>query len=98
MRSQNERGPPATTEISSGNWTTPQDLQEQLHRLWQRGELLRSLTGGDRAFPLRLTLKGPTSADLAGHFEAVRAWIAGLVAFAQIRIEWREFTHRVLGP
>jgi hypothetical protein len=99
MRSQDERGPPAAqlAEISSANWTTPRDLQEQLRRLWKRGELLRSLTGGDRAFPLRLTLKGPTSADLAGRFEAVRAWIAGLVAFGQIRIEWREFTHRVLG-
>jgi hypothetical protein len=70
MRSQDERGPHAThlAEISSANWTTPRDLQEQLHRLWKRGELLRSLTGGDRAFPLRLTLKGPTSADLTGRF------------------------------
>jgi hypothetical protein len=42
-------------------------------------------------------LKAPGSAELATQFEAVRAWIAELTGVGQIRIEWREVNHRVLG-
>ena len=80
------------------NWTTASDLQAQLRRLWERGELLRPLVTGEPRFPLRLTLKGPGSAELADQFESVRAWIAELVTVAQCRIAWREVNHRVLGP
>jgi len=79
------------------NWTTAADLKAQLRRLWERGELLRPLVTGERRFPLRLTLKGPGSSELAGQFESVRAWIAELVAVAPCRIDWREVNHRVLG-
>jgi hypothetical protein len=48
-------------------------------------------------FPLRLVLKGPSSAEIAERFQAVREWIAELVAVTHVRIEWREFNHRVLG-
>jgi hypothetical protein len=100
-------------------WTTAGDLKAQVRRLWERGELLRSMVsdGADAAsnavlvareeanvgqrsgcaFPLRLVLKGPASTELTEHFQAVREWIAELVAVGQIRIEWREFNHRVLG-
>lgn len=79
------------------SWTTATDLRAQLRRLWDRGELLRGLVYGDTGLPLRLTLKGPSSTELAECFEAVRAWIAELVAVPQIRIEWREVNHRILG-
>jgi hypothetical protein len=79
------------------NWTTASDLKAQLRRLWERGELLRPLVTGEPRFPLRLTLKGPGSTELAEQFESVRAWIAELVAVAQWRIAWREVNHRVLG-
>jgi len=49
------------------------------------------------AFPLKLVLKGPTSAELSEQFQAVREWIAELVAVARIRVEWREVRHRILG-
>jgi hypothetical protein len=78
-------------------WTTAEDIQLQLSRLWERGDLLRSLISNETVFPLRLTLKGPTSAELVEHFEAVRGWIAGLLTVAKVRIEWREFAHRILG-
>lgn len=78
-------------------WTTASELKAQLRRRWERGELLRSLVSESTIFPLRLALKGPTSAELAEHFEAVRAWIADLVAIPDIRIEWRDVNHRVLG-
>ena len=79
------------------NWTTPRDLKAQLSRLWNRGDLLRPLMTAKAVFPLRLTLKGPTSADLTERFEMVRAWMTKLVAVPQIRIEWREVQHRVQG-
>ncbi|SDW32977.1 DUF3322 domain-containing protein [Thiocapsa roseopersicina] len=84
------------------SWTTAADLKTQLNRLWERGELLRPLVAdgmtGASGFPLRLRLKGPGSADLADRFEAVRAWIAELVAIPRLRITWRAVNHRVLGP
>ncbi len=81
------------------SWTRSADLKAQLRRLWERGELLRELAAVDEdpRFPLRLALKGPTSADLTDQFEAVRTWISTLVAIPRIRIEWREINHRVLG-
>lgn len=80
-------------------WTTPDELKAHLRRLWDRGELLRTLIdgGGGTAFPLRLTLKTPGSTELVDRFETVRAWIAGLSAMPHLRIEWREVQHRVLG-
>lgn len=79
------------------SWSSAGDLKAQVRRLWERGELLRSLSTGEPRFPLRLTLTGPTSAELANRFEAVRGWIAELTAIAQLRIEWREVQHRILG-
>lgn len=79
------------------SWTTANDLRAQLRRLWERGDLLRALRNGD-CVPLRLSLKGPSSTELAECFDAVRNWIADLVAISQIRIEWRELNHRVVGP
>ncbi|WP_153111245.1 DUF3322 domain-containing protein [Propionivibrio limicola] len=82
-------------------WTTASDLKAQVARLWERGELLRTLVGGESRcsshFPLRLTLKGPDSSELAERFDAVRQWIAALAAVPRLRIEWRELNHRVLG-
>ena len=79
------------------NWTTAGDLKAQLRRLWERGELLRPLVTGETVFPRRLTLKGPGSTGLTDQFEAVRSWMADLVAVARLRIEWREVNHRVQG-
>ncbi|MBF0460888.1 MAG: hypothetical protein HQL87_05775 [Magnetococcales bacterium] len=79
------------------NWTTASDLKEQLRRLWERGELLRSLVNTEPCFPKRLTLKVPNSNALADRFDAVRAWIGEVTTLPQIRIEWREFRHGVLG-
>lgn len=79
------------------SWTTAGDLKAQLLRLWERGELLRPLVTCDTRFPLRLTLKGPSSSELAERFDAVRAWIGDLVAIPGVRIEWREVNHRVHG-
>jgi hypothetical protein len=54
------------------NWTSPADLRAQVRKLWERGDILASLVTGEALFPRRLLLKSPTSAELAGHFDAVR--------------------------
>lgn len=79
------------------SWSTAGDFKAQLRRLWERGKLLHPLVTDQTAFPLRLALKGPGSAELAGQFETVRSWMADLLAIPHIRIEWRELNHRVLG-
>lgn len=79
------------------NWTSPADVGKQLRRAWDRGDLLRPLVTGGDGFPLRLTLKGPSSPEMTDHFEAVRDWVADLLQMDRIRIEWREFRHRVHG-
>jgi len=78
-------------------WSTPANLKTQLERLWQRGDLLRAQLTGEPNFPLRLSLKSPTSPDLVDHFDAVRSWIAALSATPHLRIDWRETRHRLLG-
>jgi hypothetical protein len=79
------------------NWTRPADLREQLQRLWERGELLAALVAGEPLFPRRLTLKAPTSAEMAAHFGEVRVWIGELCAMPHCRVVMREFRHRVFG-
>ncbi|WP_142811485.1 DUF3322 domain-containing protein [Tepidiphilus olei] len=79
------------------SWTTPADLRAQVQRLWDRGELLRATVTDAMAWPLRLSLKAPSAADLSDHFEAVRDWVCALGETPQVRIEWREWNHRVQG-
>jgi len=47
--------------------------------------------------PLRLNLKAPSAADLSERFEAVRDWVRALADTAPLRIEWRDWNHRVQG-
>lgn len=79
------------------SWTTPRDLEAQLARLWERGELPRRLVTGEAPSPIRLVLKAPASTDLTERFEAVRRWAAELSAMPHVRIGWREVRHRVQG-
>ncbi len=78
-------------------WTASDDLRAQVMRLWDRGELLRSLVSGEPSWPRQLRLKGPTSVDLTDRFDAVRRWIAEMGAMNHIRVEWRSVNHRVQG-
>ena len=77
------------------SWTRPEDLRAQVQKLWDKGQLLRPASD---SFPLRLRLTVPTSTELTERFDEVRAWIASLRQNAQhLRLEQREFRHRVLG-
>lgn len=78
-------------------WTGTKELKAQLARQWERGELLRDLVTGNSRFPLRLTLKSPSSSDIADDFAAVRAWAEELAAAAPLRVESLAVRHRVQG-
>ena len=79
------------------SWTRPASLRAQVQKLWARGELLASLATGQPLFPRRLTLKGPTSAEMASRFDEARAWIGELRGMPHCRVEMRELKHRVFG-
>ena len=78
-------------------WSAPADLRAQVQRLWDRGELLRACVGDSLRWPLRLALKVPAAGDLSDRFEAVRDWVGTIADTPHVRIEWREWTHRVQG-
>jgi len=78
-------------------WTTRADLRLQAQKLWDKGELLRALLDPATWQPRRLRLVVPSSSELGAQIEAVRAWLAELRRVPQVRINWRAFTHRVLG-
>lgn len=78
-------------------WTTPADIKARLRRLWQRGEILATAIRQDGLFPLHLTIKGPTSAEITADFGMVRDWIAGWRNQTAIPLEWRTFSHRLFG-
>jgi hypothetical protein len=79
------------------SWTTSADLRAQVQRLWDRGDLLRAVVTETISWPLRLTLKTPSAADLSERFEAVREWVRAIADTPRVRIEWREWKHRVQG-
>jgi hypothetical protein len=80
-------------------WTTVADLRAQVLRRWDKGELLAELAAPGELFPLRLSLRGPTSSELSERFDEVRAWAAGLqrAGDAGCRLVMREVRHRVIG-
>ena len=81
----------------SNGWTTPADIKALLLRRWQRGQILASSLTQDSLFPLRLPIKGPTSAQISADFGAARDWIADWSNQKSIPIEWRTFSHRLFG-
>lgn len=79
------------------SWTGPAEFRAQAQRLWERGVLLRACVAESDGWPLRLSLRAPASSDLSDRFEAVREWIGEISRASHVRIEWREWTHRVQG-
>ena len=77
--------------------TRRSDLKKEVSRLWDRGLILSSCHSDEPIFPFRLKFRGPTSAGLLENFESVRSWISEILSTPHVRVESREFNHRVLG-
>lgn len=79
------------------SWSKPAELRQQVLRWWDKGTILAALANGENLFPKRLTLRTPTSAELVDQFDAVRSWSQTLREMPHIRLEMREFRHRLFG-
>ncbi|MCC7531071.1 MAG: hypothetical protein IT342_21315 [Candidatus Melainabacteria bacterium] len=78
-------------------WTRPSELKAQVMRLWERGELLRSLISDEPVFPKRLKFTCPTSSEISEQYDAVRKWVTEVKDVPHCRIVMREYKHRVFG-
>ncbi|MDP2881191.1 MAG: DUF2220 family protein [Azonexus sp.] len=82
-------------------WSAPADLRQQVQRWWDRGDILATLlpaeAGVESTFPRRLTLKTPSANELRDNFAAVREWSELLRDMPHVRLEKREFRHRIFG-
>lgn len=81
------------------NWTTSDSIKAQAQRLWDRGWFLAAIVDDKGLFPLRLSLRGPSSTELARAFPDVQRWIGELTSgeAGRYRIVWRTVKHRVIG-
>lgn len=79
------------------SWATSADLKAQVLRLWDNGTLPSELVVPSGLFPRRLTLKGPSSADLTNRFDEVRKWVSDIRQVPHCRVVMREVRHRVIG-
>ena len=85
------------------NWTTPEDIEAHLSRLWERGKILAAVYAEEGVFPLRIPCHGPSSRDLSERFTEVQVWITHLQSGAArgdkpgYRLERRTVDHRVIG-
>ncbi len=80
------------------SWTTPAELRAQAQRLWARGDTLRALVTPEASrFPHRLRLTRPSRDELDARYAEAREWIAALRKLVEIRLDWRETRHAVLG-
>jgi hypothetical protein len=85
------------------DWSTPDDLTDQVRKLWDRGRLLVGPSDGGAAFPLPLRLRRPDSRAMSESFDEVRRWIRALEDGSRERrgfgydVEWTEIDHRQLG-
>lgn len=84
-------------------WTTPDDVADEVLRIWNKGRILAAHITGPNLFPLKLRLRTPTTADYGGRFEDVRNWIRLLESGSKgacgrgYEIEWSDIRHRQLG-
>jgi hypothetical protein len=51
-------------------WTSASALREQLRKRWDSGDLLAEQVASNMLFPLRLTVRGPSSSELSERFDA----------------------------
>ncbi len=81
-------------------WTTLTDLKNKVISRWNSGELLVEAIEPGSQFPLRLSIKAPSSNELSSCFSAVQDWVAQWVKAtnnATLTLEWRDINHRQLG-
>ncbi len=85
------------------DWTTPEDIRDELNRAWDRGRILAARVTSESLFPMKLRMRRPERRALSDRFDEVRAWIRLLDEGSRTRlgygydVEWIEIDHRQLG-
>lgn len=79
------------------NLTTVAELDAQVQRLWNQGDILRAVVTNEALFPIRLHVKLASATDVAERFDQVRGWITQLRAAKRYRVEMQTVRHRVQG-
>lgn len=76
-------------------WTTLNDVQRRLEKLWEKGETLRNQS----LFPLKITVHGPTPLELSEDYLNVRDWVSELTSTCSklCRIENQVVRNRRIG-
>ncbi|WP_417564749.1 Wadjet anti-phage system protein JetD domain-containing protein [Microbacterium sp.] len=64
-------------------WTTPDGVRAAVRRRWTDGTLLRAFAVGEPFPEIDVPLRHPSSADLAEHFDAARAWVDAVIRAAR---------------
>jgi hypothetical protein len=80
-------------------WTSASALREQLRKMWDSGDLLAEQVASNMLFPLRLTVRGPSSGELSERFDAARSWATELQQGTRhgYRLVMRDVRHRIIG-
>lgn len=85
------------------DWSTPDALEAQVRKLWERGRLLVAPGDGGVTFPLPLRLRRPDRRAMSDSFDDVRRWVRALDDGSKARrgfgyeLDWTEIDHRQLG-
>lgn len=85
------------------DWTTPENIREQLTKRWRQGDLLRARLSDEPVYPLSLRLRKPGAKHLADDFAAVADWVDTLrnaskaVRGQGYTLHWKRQTHRIHG-
>ena len=78
-------------------WTTHADVLAKLRRRWESGELLSAFADDAPLLPLEISLRTPTSRDLAANFDAVQRWGAEWRKHDGLRIDYHRVGGRLVG-
>ena len=80
------------------DWSTPEDIKDQVQKMWRRGVILAEVVRRSGFFPRRLVLRRPTAGQLVSRIGEARSWSTALRDTAHVRVTLRDFTHPILGP
>lgn len=84
-------------------WTSPEEIEARLERLWESGKLLAAAIDGETPFPLRIGVRGPRPGEWGDRFDEVKRWIRELVERSKAHrgwgydLDWAEAKNRVVG-
>ncbi len=84
-------------------WTTPEDIEARVERLWESGRLLAATIGGETPLPLRIGIRGPRPPEWGERFNEVKRWARDLDEASRAHrgsgydLEWTEVKNRVVG-